>query len=341
MRWLSSQQLLIELKQQLKSIYILIGNNFYLLENTQLEILKKINKLYCTEKLKIELDINFDWNKIFDFCKTTSLFSKKKILILNFPKKYPIYYFNKNMILLSSYIYTDLILIILIYAQYQSEKYVKWMQNLSNMPTVLVNCIVSEHCQLETWIRNRSQSMQLVIENLACQLLCYYYEGNHVLLQQILQFLSLVYPDGNLSFVRVKKITNDSAFFDSNHWIESILTGKKKRAYRILKQLEYRHCNWKQLLYKIQCETLIISQIKFNLIKGQSLPLLLNKYYIYTKYHRLILSKIIKKIDYNQLNTIISLLVDIELKYYQNSMQLTRFHFEILTELFCNTNYSN
>lgn len=337
MNWIYPKQLYLDLETQLKSVYVLFGNNFCLLQDIQSHILKTIHTLYRIEKLKIELDMNSNWNEIFIFCKTITLFSQKKILLLNCSKNYPIHYFNKNLSLLSSFIRHDLILILLVYTSYQSTKYTTWVQNL-NKTAVLVNCLIPEHNQSEIWIKNQSDSMKLTIENLACQLLCYYYEGNNVLLQQILQYLSLVYPDGNLNFLRVKKVINDSAFFNYNHWIESILIGKKQRANRILKQLEYININWKTLLYKIQCEILIIIKIKYNLIKKQSLSILFRKHQIYTEYHRLILFKAIQKFDLNKLHVIVSILVQMELKYHKHFLYLTRADFEFLTEIFCNTN---
>lgn len=336
MNWIYPEKLPALLKGKLNQCYILYGNDSCLLQDTQLSISKIINAFCDTETLRINLDINTNWNKIFNFCKTKSLFSKKKILLLNFFKNYSINYFDKDISLLSSIIHNDIIIILLIYTSYPLTKYTKWVQYF-NQNSIFINCITSKHTQLELWIKKQAKNMNLVIENLACQLLCYYYEGNYICLTKILQYLSLVFPDGNLSFLRIKNIINDTSLFDSNHWIESILTGKKKRANRVLKQLEHAHINWKILLYKIQHELFIIIQIKYNLVTGQSLDFLLKKYKIYEKHHRLILIKASHRFKLNQLYIIISLLVHIELQYNQHCIYLNRSYFEMITEILCDT----
>lgn len=338
MIWISPKQLFLVFKKQSQSIYVLFGNNLSLLRDTQLNFLKIIHALYYIETLHIELNMYSNWDKILNFCKTITLFSKKKVLLLHCSKDCSISFFNKIIPLLLSLIHNDLIIIVLIYTSYQPKKYTTWIQLWNKTAAVLVNCMISEHHQLEKWIQNQSQNMKLVIENLACQLLCYYYEGNHIVLKQILQYLSLVYPDGNLNFIRVKNIIHDTAFFNYNHWIESILTGKKKRANRVLKQLEYMNFHWKTLLYRIQREILIIIQIKHSLIRKQSLFFVLKKNQVYTQYHRLMLLRATHQFNLDQLHIIISLLVHLELKYHQNNMNLKRSHFEILTEIICNTN---
>lgn len=337
MFWIHPKELLLTTKSQIKSIYILFGNDLCMLQDTQLHILKKICILYSVEKLQLELDINSNWNKIFHFCRTQSLFSKKKILLLNFPKDYPINDISKNIPILASFINADLILNLAIYTTNQPSQHTKWIKFLNNT-AIFINCITPEHSQLETWIQNQSKYMKLNIENLACQLLCYYYEGNQILLKQILQYLSLIYPDGNLDFLRIKNIINDSAFFDYNHWIESLLQGKKKRANRVLKKLEHINFNWKILLYKIQIEILIIIQMKYSLMQKQSVSLLLKKYQVYTQYRRLILFKATQRFTVQQLQLVLSLLVNMEIKYHQQCIYLTRFHFEMITEILCNTN---
>lgn len=334
MFWISTQELYINLKKQIKPIYILFGNDFCLLQDTQKNILKIIKELFNnTEKLKIELNINTQWNEIFNFCKTITLFSKKKILFLNCFKDYPISYFYKKIDLLSSFIHEDLILVITIYTLHQPSVYTIWKKKF-NDSTIFVNCIIQKSHQLEIWIKKQIKSMGLVIENSACQLLCYYYEGNNTLIKQILKILSLIYPDGNLSLSRIKKIIRDTASFNHNHWIESVLIGKKERAKRILQQLDHININWYTLLRKIQHEVLIILKIKCNLIKGKSLYELFKTHQIYIEYRRFIITRIMQKLHLTQLQIMISVLVQMELKYQRYCM-LNKSHFEILTEILC------
>lgn len=338
MIWIYPEQLAEELKlnKKYKFIYILYGNDLCVLQDTHEDILNTINNtLHSHNNLNIEIDINYDWVKIFNLFKTTNLFFNQRILSLKFSQDYPVTILNKNMSLLTSLVNKNLLLILFFHTSDLLIKHRTWMQ-FFNKIAIFINCITPENKRLETWIINQSNRMKLTIEKLACQLLCYYYEGNTVLLKQTLQYLSLIFPDGNLNFVRIKNIITDAAFFNFNHWIEAILTGNKHRANRILKRLECSGSNFRILLYKIQYEILIIIQIKLNLIKKESLYILFKKYKVYTKYHRMILLQSVNRLNQYQINQAISLLVQMELRYHKNYIYPSRANFELLTELLCN-----
>lgn len=339
MIWINPEKLSLELKKSITSIYVLFGNNLFLLQDCQLNILKAASALYHIDNFNFKLHNNFDWNNIFNLCKMTPLFSQRKILSLHFPTNYPISLLNKKIPLLYSLIHANLILISLIYIPNQFlQEYKTWIQPFNKRSAKFINCMIPDHIRLDNWIKNQSKHMKMVIENSACQLLRYYYEGNNVLLYQTLQHLSLIYPDGNLSYERVKKVITDSASFSSNSWIESILIGNKQRANRILKELiQINNDLLYTLLRKIQDAILIITQIKYSITQKELLHILLKNYQIYnTQRHRMLFSKATQRLSIEQLNYSISLLVKMELKYYKNYMTLTKSNFELLTEILCN-----
>lgn len=340
MIWIEPEELLSELKQLIKSTYVLFGDNLFLLQNSQSNILKEISTLYHIENFNFQLNNCFDWNEIFNLCKITPLFSQRTILSLHLSENYLNNLLNKKEILsLYSLIHSNIILILLIYIPNQFPQQNKtWTQFFNKKSVTFVNCIIPNSIRLEKWIKNQSKTMKMIIDNTACQLLCYYYEGNQVLLYQTLQYLYLIYPDGNLSYERVKKIITDSAYFDSNHWIEAILLGNKQRANRILKKLINTNSDLLKLLHKIQYEILIIAQIKYSIAQNTLLYTLFKKYKIHTQYRRILLSKSAQRLNFNQLNKSISLLVKMELKYYENYLSLSKTNFELLSEILCHNN---
>ncbi|CAD83381.1 DNA polymerase III, delta subunit [Candidatus Blochmanniella floridana] len=343
MNWIYPEQLILELKKKTKFIYILFGNDFYLIQDCHINILNTIKEQSLSiDHFRIGSSVCFDWDKVFQLCQTTHLFSTQQILSLQFPKNYPSTYFDKNIpSLISTLTYNKLLFILLIHTSLPMTQYQTWIK-LFDKTGILVNCNTLEYTRLEKWVKKQSQLMNLTLENLACQLLCYYYEGNIILLQQILQHLSLIYPDKKISFDRLKNIITDSACFNVNHWIESILLGKKKRANRILEQLKYTNDNLQTLLYKIQREMLVIIQIKYNIIfHGKMLYTLFKKYNVYTQYRRMLLSQVIRRLNLTQLNKILELLVLMELQYHKNHVYLSSSNFELLTEMLCCNCYDN
>ncbi|ADV33711.1 DNA polymerase III, delta subunit [Candidatus Blochmanniella vafra str. BVAF] len=336
MIWIYPEQLSKKLNKKNKFIYILFGNDLSLLQDSHEDIINTIKKSYDCEHFRIQLDKNYDWDQIFTLCKETNLFSKLQILSIHFSQDYPISSLKKNVSTLLSLTKDNLVFILIIYKLNQFIQQNNWIHHLYKQNILLINCITPEYSRLTMWIQNQAKRMQLVIENLACQLLCSYYEGNTIRLKQILEHLFLIYPDGNLTFDRVKTIIVDSSCFNYNHWIESILMGRKQRANRILNQLDYMRLNLKILLHKIQHEILIIIRIKYDLIaKKNVLSVLFDKYKIYTQYRRIMLSKAMHRLSLMQLHKAIFLLTQMELQYYQNYMEVSKIHFELLAEILC------
>ncbi|WP_331828255.1 DNA polymerase III subunit delta [Candidatus Blochmannia sp. SNP] len=334
MVWIYPEQLFLELKKELKSVYLLLGNDSYLLQESYFSIIRAANKLNFNTSVNIELDIYSDWKDVFNVFKTASLFEKRKIFSLKFTQNCPVSYFKKNVPLLFSFLHDDLVLIIYIQESNQISKNNIWLQYFNKKGT-FVDCSALTYGRMTVWIENQANHMKLVIENLACQLLCYYYEGSLISLNQMLQNLSLIYPDGNLSFTRVKKVVTDSAHFNINHWVEAILMGKKQRADRILRQLEYMEVDLEKLLHKIKSEVLIIINIKYGMAQRKSLFSLLKQYKIYTEYHCMLLSRAVKRLSLSKLYQSVGLLVQIELRYKKDYISLLWSSFEVLSAILC------
>ncbi|URJ32985.1 DNA polymerase III subunit delta [Candidatus Blochmannia vicinus] len=334
MIWIYPEQLFLELKKELKSVYLLLGNDSYLLQESYLSIIKAAKILNFNTSVNLELDVYSDWKDVFNLFKTSSLFEKRKIFSLKFTQNYPVSYFKKNIPLLLSFIHDDLVLIIYIQGSNQISKSNIGLQYF-NKKGIFVDCSTLTYGRMTAWIENQAQHMKLVIENLACQLLCYYYEGSLVLLHQILQNLSLIYPDGNLNFMRVKTVVTDSACFNINHWIEAILIGKKQRADRILRQLESMEVDLETLLCKIKSEVLMIINIKYGMEQRKSLFNLLKQYKVYKEYHRMLLSRAVKRLSLFKLYQSVGLLVQIELRYKKDYISLSWSSFEVLSAILC------
>lgn len=335
--WIYPKQLSIKLIKELKFIYILFGNDYCILEDCQFDIIKKAKKLNFNEHISIKLDINYDWNKIFNFYKTPDLLKQRRILSLKFSQDYPITHFNKNIPLLTSLLYEEILCILYIYTSNYIKKNNTCFSSLTEIGTFVL-CNTPKHTQLIAWVMNQAENMQLSIEISACQLLCYYYEDNLILLKQMLQFFSLIYSDRNLSFIRVKNIIIDSTHFSINHWIEAILMGNKQRANRILRQLEYTEIAVATLLQKIQNEIYILINIKYNLIPKISLRTLLKKYKIYDEYRCTLLTQATRRLSINQLYKSLALLVQIELQYKKNHNFISKSNFELLATMLCSNN---
>lgn len=110
----------------------------------------------------------------------------------------------------------------------------------------------------------RAKHLGLTLEEQANQLLCYCYEGNLLALSQALERLSLLYPDGKLTLLRVETAVDDAAHFTPYHWIDALLAGKPQRAWHILNQLHQEDMEAVILLRSIQRDLMLLLTLKNN-----------------------------------------------------------------------------
>ncbi|AEI74790.1 DNA polymerase III subunit delta [Candidatus Moranella endobia PCVAL] len=234
---LYADQLGAQLQDSLCSCYLLFGNDQFLLRESQECIRNQAKSKQFNEHFRVTLDASTDWSFIFSLCQTRSMFANRQMLLFFLPDGVIPANMGKNMLQLASLLHDDLLLIL---------RGSKWTSTLENSTwfkalsphAVLVSCTTPAQRQLPGWVVKRATSMKMKLDNAACQLLCYCYEGNLLALDQALAQLSLMYPDGSMTLSRVEAVVNDAAHFQPFQLIDAVLSGKSKRAVHILCQLK-------------------------------------------------------------------------------------------------------
>ncbi|URJ25371.1 DNA polymerase III subunit delta [Candidatus Blochmannia ocreatus (nom. nud.)] len=334
--WIYPEQLVTELKKELKSMYLLLGNDTYILRDSYLNIVEASKVLGFSRHIIVELNIYSCWNDIINLFKTADLFDKKKTLSLIFSRNYPISDFKKNASLLFSVIHDDIILILYINALNKIvSSHISSFLHYLPVPGRCVNCDALTDIRLITWVKNKAKTLQLIVEDSICQMLCYYYEGNLELLNQMLQNLSLIYSNKHLDCMIVKEFLSDLSCFSINHWIESILLGDKKRSDRILKRLSFIEGSLDRLFFKIIYEILVIVDIKNFMLKKGSLFDMPQKYKIHKKYRYALLFKAARRLNVSQLYEVVRFLAETELRYKKDYICLSQSIFEELSSMLC------
>ncbi|MGV3346346.1 DNA polymerase III subunit delta [Enterobacteriaceae bacterium LUAb1] len=246
-----------QLTEGLCACYLLNGNEPLLLQESQDIIRQAATKQGFEEHLKFDLDTHTDWENIFAHCQALSLFSSRKILTLGFPDSTPNAQLTSQLEQLIDLLHHDLLLVLLIPRLTKALENSRWYKML-NPRAVIIPCHTPEQAQLPDWIQARAKLMKLTLDDAACQLLCYCYEGNMLALTQALERLSLLWPDGKLTLPRVRQAVSDAAHFTPWHWIDALLTGKSKRAQHILQQLRMEEGEPVILLRTLQREMILL-----------------------------------------------------------------------------------
>lgn len=255
------EQLRAQLNEGLRAAYLLPGNDPLLIQESQDAILQSAALAGFTERHTFTLDASTDWDAIFTLSQALSLFASRQVLLLVLPENGPNAAMATELAKLVALLHEDLLLIMRGPKLTKAQENAAWFTELAKN-AVQVTCQTPEQAQLPRWVSARASLMKLTLDDAATQLLCYCYEGNLLALNQALERLSLLWPDGKLTLPRVEQAVNDAAHFTPYHWVDALLAGKSKRALHILQQLRLEASEPAILLRTVQRELLLLVSLK-------------------------------------------------------------------------------
>lgn len=240
MKRIPAIQLKTQLKQPLAPSYLLLGQDPLLLDEARQGLLQTAKKQHFDEIVQRTVDNGTDWDELYQSCRSRGLFSDKSVLLLILPDSLS-QALQKKLHALVELLHQDVLLILQLSRfnlQTEKQPWFTALEQYSNGATILVNCQTPTAEQLPQWIQQRAKEEQLSLDNEALQLLSYSYESNLLALKQLLNLLKLLYPEGKVSYLKVKECVEQSSIFTPYQWLDAMLEGKTKRAVRILHALK-------------------------------------------------------------------------------------------------------
>ncbi|VFP80428.1 DNA polymerase III subunit delta [Candidatus Erwinia haradaeae] len=326
------EQLDAQLTKSLKTCYMLVGNEPFLLEETKNIIHAAAQKQGFTAYLKIELNNKTDWQNIFTICQSFSLFKTRQIFLLIFPDCDLNSFINTQLVQLSHCMHTDILLILQASSFSKKQKNTIWYNNLS-VNAVEVSCHTMECEKLSLWVSSRAKNLNLKINDEVQQLLCYSYEGNLLELSKVLEQALILWPNIQITTKHIKKIIHNSAHFTIFHWLHSVLAGDGKRAIYVLHKISSENTEPIILLRILQRDLILLLIIKRK-ITNTPLHTILNQHRIYQQ-HRTYLILAVQRLANIDFLCIYHLMSKIELKLKKNFNQAVWLEIEILTMVLC------
>jgi DNA polymerase-3 subunit delta len=142
-------------------------------------------------------------------------------------------------------------------------------------------------------------------------MLAQWHEGNLLALIQSLEKLALLYPDGQLTLIRLEQALNRSNHYTPFQWVDALLEGKSNRAQRILRDLEADGTEIIILLRTIQKEIMLLLELQQKMA-SQPLNTLFDKARIWNS-KRPLYTAALKRLHRHKLHHIIRLLCQIEI----------------------------
>ncbi|QHM70255.1 DNA polymerase III subunit delta [Mixta intestinalis] len=327
------EQLHAQLHEGLRACYLLIGNEPLLLQESHDAIKACAQQQGFTEHFNVVLDNSTDWDTVFSHCQSMSLFASRQTLTLTLPENGPNAAIATQLEKLSTLLHSDVLPILTGAKLTKAQENSAWFKAFSAQ-AVLVPCATPEHAQLPRWVAARAKAMQLDLDDAACQLLCYCYEGNLLALSQALERLSLLWPDGKLTLPRVEQAVSDAAHFTPFHWVDALLAGKSKRALHILRQLAAEESEPVILIRTLQRELLLLLTLQRQ--QGNTpLRALFDQHRVWQN-RRALFSEALQRLSLLQIRQAIQLLTRLEITLKQDYGQRLWPELETLSLLLCN-----
>ncbi|WP_104400436.1 DNA polymerase III subunit delta [Vibrio penaeicida] len=250
-------------------IFLVFGNEPLLLQESREAIQQHAQSQGFEERHRFAIDAQLDWNLVYDCCQALSLFSARQIIELEIPETGVNAAAGKELIGLADRLHPDILLVLIGHKLTKQQESAKWFKALSANGCV-VTCLTPDTQRLPQFVQQRCRKLNLVPDNQAIQMLAQWHEGNLLALSQSLEKLALLYPDGQLTLLRVEEALSRHNHFTPFQWSDSLLAGQSKRAQRILRQLEAEGTEAIILLRTLQKELLLILEMHKELA---SLPL--------------------------------------------------------------------
>lgn len=290
--------------------FLLVGSEPYLQYQAQKHIQDFLRGQGISQHDTFAIMPNTDWNPIFEYGQTLSLFSEKSVLILHCgetPLSAPI---TQNLQELIIRLNEDVTLLVVLNKLPKTQETNPWITAI-NGKTLWVNCHPLDAQYLPAWLNQQARQMRISFDKAASELLCYYYEGNLLALMQLLEQLTLLYPEKKIMRNQIEKGINDCALFSPYHWLDAILAGKTKRTIHILQQLKIKENEPRILLRILQKELFLLVSLKKK-TENQTLKLAFDQFNVWQR-RRNLLSDALNRLELNTLFGVLQELTEIEL----------------------------
>lgn len=224
------------LERGLLRAYLVAGPETLLVEESSDQIRVAARQAGVTERVVLQADARFDWDRLGQATETGSLFATRRLVEVRLPSGKP----GKeggNAIRAWLDQPTDDVLFIKADAwEIASEKTV-WFQAVE-AEGMFVPCWSIKPHQLPKWILSRLSDRGLSVDRSGAEFLTDRLEGNVLAAAQEVERLALLYPKGHrLTLEQLKEAVSDHARFDAFRLVELIFTGQVGPALRCVRGL--------------------------------------------------------------------------------------------------------
>jgi DNA polymerase-3 subunit delta len=283
---LKPEQLADHLKQELKPVYLIGGDEELLVLEAADQVRAAARAAGCEDRRVFHIEAQFDWNELASQADSLSLFSTRRLLDLRMPTGKPGReggaWFRAQAERSS-----DDILLISTGALGKDKMNSAWVKALDRAG-VVVRCWPIELHDLPGWLHDRMLSRGLTPEGVACRLLAERVEGNLLAAAQEVDKLKVLKGEGKVSAEDIQELVADSSRFDVFRLVDAALSGESGRALRMVASLRSEGVPLPIVNWAFSRELRLVCQMRRALNNGGNIPALLRKSGVWEKRARVL-----------------------------------------------------
>lgn len=216
--------------------YLVAGPEALLVEEASDAIRTAAKQHGIDERVVIEADARFDWDRLTHATETGSLFATRRLVELRLPTGKPGKEGGAALRDWAAGSHDDVLLIKCQAWEIASER-TAWFKAIESQG-VFVPCWTVKAHQLPQWIERRLSAKGLRLDHASVQFLATRLEGNLLAAAQQVERLALLYPAGHhLRLDELKAAVEDNARFDAFRLTELVLRGDTGQALRSIRML--------------------------------------------------------------------------------------------------------
>lgn len=256
------------LRQPLRPVYILTGQDAYLLNDAARRIKITWQQRGEIDTHIIDLNTPADWSLLQSEASSYSLFSEFVLIDARLEKK-SIDAMGKKI--LQEYIqHSNPRCLIMLRAPNVPNKVLQTLAN--NNQTVLIQAYSFAPAELQRWIITEFKNKQIAHAPEIPALIHQYTQGNMLAAAQLIEKLALITPENTpITIEQVKEQLHDQCDFQLYELADACLTGRAEKAIHLLRQACETKTEPTLILWLLTQEIRLLVQLDF--LRSQSVPL--------------------------------------------------------------------
>ncbi len=259
---IKQQMLAQQIQKKISPLYVLIGQEHYLLEESLHTIKSAIKKSYDYDEKIISIQSTEDWATVLEEANSYSLFSDT--VLLN------IFYDKKSIDATGKKILTEYLKIInsrcfiIIRAPHIPAKQLQWLYNNEHVVLVVAYPLNTE--SMKHWIANQLKKNSLNFEHQIPDLIHQYTQGNMLACSQVIEKIALSStPNSQINSQQALEHLSDQCTHSLFELTEACLMGQTDKAIHILRQAANNKTEATLLLWMLTQEIRVLLQLSFTI----------------------------------------------------------------------------